>query len=495
MLRSLAVSLTLALAVWAAPAPAQPSSPQPASPPTMPFVKELTVVPAAAPIPLFKYRLLPLSSELNPGDAAPIYLRIRYEVYDKDWEAIGANAAKWLNIPIEQFPTAEARKFVDSWSRRLQQIEFGARRKTCDWNYTLPEEEVDVVGILMPDATGMRTWSRLLVLKARVEAAEGKFDDAIRTMETGIAFGRHVADGPFLVNQLVGIAIASAMLSTYDDLVSRPGAPNLYWALTALPRPLIRLRGGLEQEMKVADRLLPELSGLDRTRTDAEWSANLERLHVRLVGLAKLLFDPRMQEGSGDPSKPLPKPEEVIDPDLGRFAATVLPHARQYIGTRQGLTAEEAQNRPVGRAIAEYLAGAVRERRDEAFRIAYLPYTEAVVADRSKKASPPDPAFQLFEGLFPGMHGLGAQARLDRRVAALRVVEAIRMYAATKGALPESLDLITDVPVPLDPVTGKPFGYHLEGGRAQVSGPSGSMAPVYRLSYGITVAKSKEPVR
>jgi hypothetical protein len=85
---------------------------------------------------------------------------------------------------------------------------------------------------------------------------------------------------------------------------------------------------------------------------------------------------------------------------------------------------------------------------------------------------------------------------LDRRVAALRVVEAIRMYAATKGgALPESLDNITDVPVPLDPVTGKPFGYHLEGGRAQVSGPSGGMAPVYRLSYGITVVKGKEPVR
>ena len=228
MLRSLAASLTLALAVWAAPALAQQSSsPQPASAPNMPFVKELAVVPAAAPVPLFKYRLLPLSSELNPGDAAPIYLRIRYEVYDKDWEAIGANAEKWLNTPLEQFPTAEARKFVDSWSRRLQQIEFGARRKTCDWNYTLPEEEVDVVGILMPDATGMRTWSRLLVLEARVEAVEGKFDDAIRTMETGIAFGRHVADGPFLVNQLVGIAIASAMLSTYDDLVARPGAPNL----------------------------------------------------------------------------------------------------------------------------------------------------------------------------------------------------------------------------------------------------------------------------
>ena len=229
MLRSLTASLTFALAalaVWAAPAPAQTSSSQPASAPNLPFVKELAVVPAAAPVPLFKYRLLPLSSELNPGDAAPLYLRIRYEVYDRDWEAIGVNTAKWLDLPRDQFPTAEARKFVDSWSRRLQQIEFATRRKTCDWNYTVLEEQIDVIGILMPDAAGMRTWSRLLVLKARVEAAEGKFDDAIRTMETGIAFGRHVADGPFLVNQLVGIAIASAMLTTYDDLVSRPARPT-----------------------------------------------------------------------------------------------------------------------------------------------------------------------------------------------------------------------------------------------------------------------------
>jgi hypothetical protein len=495
---SLAVAVAVAaLAVWSHPAPAQAqSSSKPASAPNMPFVKELAVVPAAAPVPVFKYRLIPLSSELNPGDAAPVYLRNRYEVVDRDWQAIEENAAKWLALPLDQFPTVEARKFVDGWSRRLKQIEFGTRRKTCDWNYTVPEEQVEVFGVLMPDAAGMRNWSRLLALKARVEVAEGKFDDAVGTMETGIAFGRHVAEGPFLINQLVGIAIASVMLTTYDDLISRSGAPNLYWALTTLPRPLIGLRAGLEQEMKVVDFVVPELSGLDRTRTDAEWSANLERLHARLVGLAKLVFDPRMREGPGDPSRPLPQPDEVIGPDLARFTATVLPHARAYLRARQGLTAEEAEKRPPGRAIAEYLAGAIRERRDEVFRIGYLSYTEAVLLNRSKEAIAPDPAFRLFEEFFPGMHGLGAQARLDRRVAALRVVEAVRMYAAAHGGtLPESLESISEVPVPLDPVTGKPFGYHLEGSRAEVSGPSGAMEPVFRLSYGITIARRKEPLR
>src|SRR5262249_25323547 len=143
-----AASLTFAvaaLAVWWHPAPAHAqSSSKPATAPNMPFVKELAVVPAAVPIPVFKYRLLPLSSELNPGDAAPIYLRNRYEVSDRDWGAIEGNAAQWLALPLDQFPTAEARKFVDGWSRRLKQIEFGTRRKTCDWNYTVPEEQVEV---------------------------------------------------------------------------------------------------------------------------------------------------------------------------------------------------------------------------------------------------------------------------------------------------------------------------------------------------------------
>jgi hypothetical protein len=53
--------------------------------------------------------------------------------------------------------------------------------------------------------------------------------------------------------------------------------------------------------------------------------------------------------------------------------------------------------------------------------------------------------------------------RLDRRIAALRCVEALRMYAADKGRWPAKLDDVTAVPIPLDPATGKPFDYRVEG--------------------------------
>src|SRR4029079_3378426 len=45
-------------------------------------------------------------------------------------------------------------------------------------------------------------------------------------------------------------------------------------------------------------------------------------------------------------------------------------------------------------------------------------------------------------------------------VAALRAVEAVRLFAAAnEGKLPKSLADVKSVPVPDDPFTGKPFGY------------------------------------
>jgi hypothetical protein len=61
---------------------------------------------------------------------------------------------------------------------------------------------------------------------------------------------------------------------------------------------------------------------------------------------------------------------------------------------------------------------------------------------------------------------------LERDIAALRVIEALRMYAAAHdGQLPKALDEITAVPVPPNPATGKPFVYRLNGTTAVVELP------------------------
>src|SRR5208282_1075291 len=114
-----------------APAQAEPASAD--EPQEHPRPKELVVSPRAEPVPALKYRLLPSTTELNPGDAAPIYLRIHgYEDrgFDEHWRQIGEKSARWMPMPIKELPAAEVRAFVNIWSGKLKQLEFGTRRKT-----------------------------------------------------------------------------------------------------------------------------------------------------------------------------------------------------------------------------------------------------------------------------------------------------------------------------------------------------------------------------
>jgi tetratricopeptide (TPR) repeat protein len=63
--------------------------------------------------------------------------------------------------------------------------------------------------------------------------------------------------------------------------------------------------------------------------------------------------------------------------------------------------------------------------------------------------------------------------RLDRHVAILQCIEAMRLYAAThEGRFPKQLSEITRVLVPDDPVTHKPFIYSRTGSEAILEGPA-----------------------
>src|ERR671933_203637 len=89
---------------------------------------------------------------------------------------------------------------------------------------------------------------------------------------------------------------------------------------------------------------------------------------------------------------------------------------------------------------------------------------------RAEQLQPPKDK-SLFDDFVPAIHRVRrAQARLDQRLALLRHVEALRLYAAEHdGRLPQKLG---DVPVPLppDPFTGKPFRYQVDGDTAHLRG-------------------------
>jgi hypothetical protein len=67
----------------------------------------------------------------------------------------------------------------------------------------------------------------------------------------------------------------------------------------------------------------------------------------------------------------------------------------------------------------------------------------------------------------PALIAVIAASRLDRDMAILRLVEAMRIYGAGHDdQLPPAIDDVSEVPVPLDPIAGKPFEYRLAGDTA-----------------------------
>src|SRR5204862_866777 len=85
------------------------------------------------------------------------------------------------------------------------------------------------------------------------------------TAKTMFAMSRHMGEHPTIIGALVGIAIASIAIGPLEEMLEQPGCPNLYWALTNLPSPLVPLDRGLEGERLLMLGEFGERAGLDDT--------------------------------------------------------------------------------------------------------------------------------------------------------------------------------------------------------------------------------------
>jgi hypothetical protein len=131
--------------------------------------------------------------------------------------------------------------------------------------------------------------------------------------------------------------------------------------------------------------------------------------------------------------------------------------------------------------------------RDDVLKLMHLPYwqVEAALIESAEKA-----ASEKESLLAPFTEHLlvipVCQAGLQQRIALLRCVEALRLYAADHdGKLPAKLEDVP-VPVPVDPVTGKPFSFRLDGATAFLRGtpPRGKEKDAqYNRRYEVTIRK------
>jgi hypothetical protein len=444
------------------------------------FDRSLTVSPARAPVPALKYRLYPSVTERKEGNAVPMYLRFAHERSDAQKKALSEKTEEWVALPAEKLPLAEMKEFLAGHRYNLRQLELGARRKTADWSYAL--DSGSPIEILLPDAQEMRKLSGLLVVKARVEIAEGHYADAVHTLETAFSFSQQVNEGTFLINSLVAIAGALRCSDAVLELIERPDSPNLYWALTVLPRPLIDLRKNLEYEQGMLEMQFPDLKDLDRERSPEEWNASLIRVRKEVERIAHLDRSFEAKPGIG-PTDPAAK-----SPDL--------PTARKYLTETVAIPAAKVEAMPPAQVLLLYISNYFHEYRDDIFKGEYLPFPEGwpishTAAERLKSV-PETEAGVLVRAFLPAIQKVRlSQARIERKLAALRVIEALRMHAAANdGQLPDKLDQVKVVPVPNDPGTGKPFLYERDGKTATLIGRiPGEALNTTGLRYQLTIRK------
>jgi len=308
-------------------------------------------------------------SRLEAGQEGPPLLVKADEQTDGDGAVLYGKAAQalpttldrrqlseWAKMPLKEMPQDRVRAVLEQGRESLELAGQGAMCKGCTWPPFVP-------GIMVPNLSEYRQLTYLLCLKARLQIAEGHYDEAISTLRTGLTMSKHIGEAPTVMQGMVGVAMASLLLRPVEDLAQTEGAANLYPSLHALPRPLIDLNVPMSAELK-----------------------NLES-------------------------------------------------NRQY-------------NVLVRRALR-------RQLEESYVRVRVL------------------------------------MNRLDSHVAALQCIEALRHYAATHdGKLPARLSEITEVQVPDDPTSEKPFGYRSVGGGAvlEVPVPKGGTARD-ATRYEIAVAR------
>jgi hypothetical protein len=468
----------LAVAALAAPAAAQEYTPI-----------KLTVSPAAAPSPGLKYRLLPDPRTLTPGNAATLYQRTLAMFVENQNLLADLKAGPWddwRSLPLEEWPKGDVAPRLRTTKYVLRELELAARCKECDWQLGGRSEGV---ALLLPDIQGYRVVARPVAVQARHQIALGDFEGAAHTLQTGLGLGRHMTQSSLLIQTLVGIAIDAIMLGQVDAWVGAPNSPNLYWALSALPRPSADLFPTIVEDVASVERSFPSLKLLEGPpMTPAQVQQVQDEYRKFFVDI------------TGRP------------PNWGQWLTQSLMISGMAKEAREGLLkhgvpAERIDKLPPFQLAGLYALREYQRESEELLKWYHLPeslthpaYKEA--SDRQAKALRRlDMLFSrgLLTALSDGELGqlvlkvYAAVTRTDRKIAALRCVEALRMHAAAHGGkLPAKLAEVTAVPVPDDPATGKPFVYELKGETAVLDGPPPAGQERNRanaITYEITVRK------
>jgi hypothetical protein len=293
-----------------------------------------------------------------------------------------------------------------------------------------------ISGELFTVLSYLRSYARDLAGKAKMEAEYGDANKALRASLIGLKLPKCLSNEPFLISQLVRIAMNEIALATLEEVVNKAGAEvDLYQALV----------GEMEGERKV------------------------QLIHHALkkeIAISRLSYLPKLREAGEKEFEFTEEDKEIIEKYAGcsdEMRKMIEKNMREGKGKLKGAYIKSGLKTPeefFERQEISYL-----EKVSEIIILSQESHREArgkfkEIEDTIQKL----PDWQVCtRGLLSGISRAYIQeAKLDAHLGAAEIAVANRIYKQKHGKYVDSLEQLTPeiLPVlPLDPFTGKDYIY------------------------------------
>ncbi|MBL8829413.1 MAG: hypothetical protein JNM18_20685 [Planctomycetaceae bacterium] len=430
---------------WAA----EDASPQPAV-----ETRELVLWPAREPaVGTFELSYAP--DELRAGNAAiDLYKAILLAQNLKlDSEQLDPQR---LNADERQAKLAAAKDV-------FRYLRYAARCRHCDWQ--VPWNEEPPFEILLPELQQIRALQRLLMLQCHQQIVSGRLAAATATLREGYALARHTASGPTLIHGLVGVAMGVLANDQLELLLQQRDCPSLLWPVVSLSRPFVDLRPALRFEETAVELQFPQLRRLREETLD-------EQTAVRLVTEMLNQMAPLLAIENNAPQNTIDT--MALLAKLMVFAEA--PAAKKRLH-EAGIVVPRLDKMPLPQLAVVDAQQRYHQQYAALRRWFDLPLAEALRRETELKQGWEQPeikrVFPLFQLVMPAVTSARkSTARVDRQLAALATIDAVRRYAAAHdGQLPAKLDDLPDGAWLRDPFTGEPFPYIVKDDHAVLTVP------------------------
>jgi type II secretory pathway pseudopilin PulG len=222
--------------------------------------------------------LLPPPETLTDGDAYPLY--------EQAGKLLPSDAIKQMgpgltSVKPGQLPLDQVRQVLQQCQPAMDMVEKASLCRFCKWPAAASGAQSGLVVSPQGEWAIYRDLCKLVYAKGSLAIAENRPADAVKTFQTSLAMARHLGTGPGLWLPNLGLLAVNRLtclgIPAYAEL---SGAPNLYDALAALPRPSIDVEKAFQAEIDGANTN-PQIS-------DANRPGYLEQLKIGLTNTRQL---------------------------------------------------------------------------------------------------------------------------------------------------------------------------------------------------------------